>query len=233
MSSDLIERRRPDGRKPAQLRPPTIEFGPIKRADGSCRFSLGCSTVIVAIYGPQSENILSKQLLDRARVDVTARARTGMPGAAQRALEMVVAQHCDQWIDSVQFPRCMVSVVVQEQSADGSGLAVTLNAAWCALLDAGVPMRSTCCTISVGVTEADGLVLDPCLEEETCASALCCISVNCHSGAIVSSTPTQGALSEALYAAAVCYAQGAAKVLEQVIRQALAKHLEKLPRAGQ
>jgi ribonuclease PH len=44
--------RRSDGRTNNDLRPPVAEQGILNRADGSVRFMMGNTSVLVAVYGP-------------------------------------------------------------------------------------------------------------------------------------------------------------------------------------
>ena len=75
---------RPDGRFAHELRPMACELGLLNRADGSCRFSHGDSTVLASVFGPLQPKRQRKQLIDRASLEVSFRPRTGIPGQLER-----------------------------------------------------------------------------------------------------------------------------------------------------
>ena len=60
------------------------ELGLLNRADGSCRFSHGDSTVLASVFGPLQPKRQRKQLIDRASLEVSFRPRTGIPGQLER-----------------------------------------------------------------------------------------------------------------------------------------------------
>lgn len=74
--------RRRDGRAAATARAPTIELGWHATADGSCRWSLGATTVTAAVIGP-ADCPPARQVPDAAVLAVTVRsaaAAAGTPG---------------------------------------------------------------------------------------------------------------------------------------------------------
>jgi 3' exoribonuclease family, domain 1 len=69
--------RRPDGRTSVQLRPPVAEQGILNRADGSVRFMMGNTSVLVAVYGPAQPVSTKKEQADRASLEVTWKSEKG------------------------------------------------------------------------------------------------------------------------------------------------------------
>lgn len=65
--------RRRDGRAPAAARSPTIELGWHATADGSCRWTVGATTVTAAVVGP-AECPPARQVPDAATLAVTVRS---------------------------------------------------------------------------------------------------------------------------------------------------------------
>merc|ERR1719247_344921 len=112
---------------------------------------------------------------------------------------------------SSEYPRTQITVIVQLCSTDGSIGAVAGNAAFLALLDAGIAMRATVLSVSVGVrfgtatlemepprkkhrpeseTERppdDALLLDPTEAEEQDCDAVVTIGVDGRRAVLVSS----------------------------------------------
>lgn len=64
---------------------------------------------------------------------------------------------------------------MQVLAEDGSLLACSLNAAWAALVDAGVPLRVSLAVVAAAVTSQGAVLLDPTKAEECAASGSCCI----------------------------------------------------------
>ncbi|CAK0898213.1 unnamed protein product [Prorocentrum cordatum] len=125
---------------------------------------------MAAVYGPREPRSRARELFDRATLDVVVRPRVGSAGAAERELEGHLRRQLEGTVLCGEYPRTQILVVVQACSCDGSGAAVAGNAAFLALLDAGVSMRATSLSVSVGVhLAADApatLLLDPTEAEE-------------------------------------------------------------------
>jgi ribonuclease PH len=65
-----------------------------------------------------------------------------------------------------EFPRAVISVVVQVIEDSGSLLSVAINATTLALMDAGVPMLSVVTSSTCALLPDGGLFLDPSRTEE-------------------------------------------------------------------
>lgn len=168
--------------------------------DGSSWYAQGQTAVLVTLHGPTlAKNEEYDTCLVRVRVQ-HAHGLTPSAGGAERAvyeemkLEMLTRTDAlelesllESTIDAVvmrdRFPRCVLVVDVVVVQDDGSLAAVALNAVMCALLDAGVPCRTTMAAVCVAaVTRAEDaaagdasravgssleLLLDPTTAEET------------------------------------------------------------------
>ena len=61
---------RKDGRRTNELRSIVCEHGHISSADGSCRFTMGGTSVIASIVGPQESNkYFDYNKIDKAHID--------------------------------------------------------------------------------------------------------------------------------------------------------------------
>mmetsp|Transcript_73935 Transcript_73935/g.175964 ORF Transcript_73935/g.175964 Transcript_73935/m.175964 type:complete len:235 (-) Transcript_73935:28-732(-) len=222
---------RADGRTSNQLRPPQVELRPLQRADGSARFCFGQSTAIAAVYGPREPRVRAKEVFNKAVLEVVVRPRVGLAGAAEKHLEGHLLRHLDHVVLHHEYPRTVISVIVQLYSTDGSMEAVAGNAAFLALMDAGVAMRSTALCVSIGVQmeeavgDASAILLDPNEAEERDCDAVVSMGIDNQRGCLVSSFSTGEALDAVEWAKCVDAGLKACKVLENFLRMSLQKRL--------
>jgi len=233
--------RRADGRISNQIRPPQAEMRPLLRADGSAVFRLGRTAVMAAIFGPQEPKSRARELFDRATLEVFVRPHVGIPGTAEKQLEGYVQRQLEHLVMREQYPRTSIMVVLQVVSVDGSVAAVAGNAAFLALLDAGVAMHSTVLSITVGVrlveepTAGCGsatLLLDPNEAEERICDAVVAVSMDCNKGVLVSSLSSGLALDALAWTDCIGAASKACSVLEAFLRKTLEKRLETIIRSA-
>ncbi|CAE7667799.1 EXOSC5, partial [Symbiodinium sp. CCMP2456] len=232
---------------PNQLRPPHVELRPLLRADGSARFKFGNSSVLAAVFGPREPRSRAREVFDRATLDVVVRPRTGIPGPApspisgtfghlqaERQLEAYLARQLDHVIVHTDYPRTQISVVVQIACSDGATAAAAGNAAFLALLDAGVAMRATALSVSVAVRSGTTpiLLLDPTEVEETGCDALITVAVDGSRGQMVSCISGGIPLDAPTWASCLEAATKSCKVLEAFIRMSLQKRLETFLKPG-
>eukprot|EP00931_Biecheleriopsis_adriatica_P122256 TRINITY_DN97260_c0_g1_i1.p1 TRINITY_DN97260_c0_g1~~TRINITY_DN97260_c0_g1_i1.p1 ORF type:complete len:232 (-),score=53.30 TRINITY_DN97260_c0_g1_i1:32-727(-) len=221
-----------DGRESNQMRPPHVELRPLLRADGSARFKFGNTVVLAAVYGPKEPKSRAREVFDRATLEVIVRPRVGIPGPAERQLESHLVRQLDHVVIHTEYPRMQISVVLQVASSDGSVAAAAGNAAYLALLDAGVAMRATALSVCVGVRCGDGpsqgavLVLDPTEAEEGQCDAVVTLGVDGSRSQIVSSLSSGVPLDAAAWASCVSAGSKSCKVLEAFLRMSLQKRLE-------
>eukprot|EP00124_Ichthyophonus_hoferi_P002093 Ihof_evm5s131 gene=Ihof_evmTU5s131 len=162
---------RKDGRTKGQVRQLQSELGLLNRADGSARFSMGETSVLVAIYGPADVRE-AKECLDRATVEVIIKPKTGMAGYAEKSMETTIRRTLEDIILTQLYPRTSITVVIQVMHNAGSFLACALNGACMALCDAGVPLDGMLAAITVFLPPTASLALDPTLPEEKDAKAV-------------------------------------------------------------
>uniref|UniRef100_A0AAV1TKY0 Uncharacterized protein n=1 Tax=Peronospora matthiolae TaxID=2874970 RepID=A0AAV1TKY0_9STRA len=165
--------KRQDGRAGNELRPLASEQGALFRADGSARMSHGSSTVLAAVYGPgQARNWRSEQT-DRATLDVCFKLEKGVSTSKEKEYEQIIRETFAPVVLTKNFPRAVISIVVQVIQDNGSIsfprlhlLAVAINAVCLALIDAGIPMISVITASSCGISADGSLNLDPTSVEE-------------------------------------------------------------------
>mmetsp|Transcript_109766 Transcript_109766/g.338829 ORF Transcript_109766/g.338829 Transcript_109766/m.338829 type:complete len:236 (-) Transcript_109766:113-820(-) len=223
---------RADGRASNQMRPPQVELRPLLRADGSGRFKLGLTAAVAAVYGPREPKFRAREVFDRAALEVLVRPRVGMPGPEERQLEGHLQRQFEHIIVLEQYPRTQISVIIQVCSEDGSVGAVAGNAAFLALLDAGVAMRATALSVSVGVQvgkqalDPATFLVDPTAEEERHCDSVVTVSVDSCREELLSSMSAGAALDAIAWTTCAKAGGKACKVLEAFLRMALQKRLE-------
>eukprot|EP01104_Vermistella_antarctica_P006274 TRINITY_DN1698_c0_g1_i3.p1 TRINITY_DN1698_c0_g1~~TRINITY_DN1698_c0_g1_i3.p1 ORF type:complete len:205 (-),score=40.96 TRINITY_DN1698_c0_g1_i3:340-954(-) len=179
MTVDAQQLLREDGRTDNQIRAVGAEYGLLNQADGSARYSHQKSSALAAVYGP-SEVKRSAELMDRASLEVIVKPHIGLPTTRHAEYGSILRSTLENDVLATLHPRTAISVVIQVVNDDGSMLAVMLNAAVLALIDAGVPMKSLlvsiCCAVirtpisapdmNVAETEEEEyrIVLDPSLD---------------------------------------------------------------------
>jgi len=158
---------RPDGRKPDEMRPVTIEAGVLDNADGSAYVEWGNNKVMAAVYGPREVQPKYLQNTAKAIVQVSYNmaAFSGddriRPGPNRRATEIskITAEALERVILTSQFPRSSIDVYIEVLEADAGTRCAGLTAASVAVADAGIPMIDLVPAVAVG--KADGqIVLD-------------------------------------------------------------------------
>jgi len=155
----------------SELRSMRCEQSLLNKTDGSASFMQGNTQVIAAAYGP-AEVRASKELIDKATLEVVFRPKVGMPGCAEKLMERVIRNSCDPIVLTSRHPRSSLTVVIQLVQDCGSLLSCAINAACMAMVDAGFPMKCLVCSVSCALSENGDIQLDPTLEQEKSASAV-------------------------------------------------------------
>lgn len=142
-----------------------VEFNNLSRSDGSALFSLDETVVQASVFGP-APTTLAKALCDRAIVEVMVRRKVGQTGCEERDWENRIRSGLEGSCLLVKHhPRSAIVVILQEIQDSGSLLACCINASVLALLDAGLPMKSTLAAVSAVVTD-DGIITYPSEKQE-------------------------------------------------------------------
>ena len=167
------EFKRPDGRKPDELRPIKAKVGVIPNADGSAMYQSGNTIAIAAVYGPKkmhpqhlqdpekgtlrcNYNMLSFSVSERIRPGPNRRS-TEISKITEWALEPVLMIE--------KYPNQVIDVHIHIIQADAGTRCAGINAAALALAHAGIPMKGLVSSVSVGKLDKT-IVVDLNKEEE-------------------------------------------------------------------
>jgi len=167
------EFKRPDGRKPNELRKITAKVGIIPNADGSAMFAVGDTIAIAAVYGPKKMHPQHAQNPEKGSLrcnynmlsfSVTERIR---PGPSRRSTEISkITEWALQPVVMIdEFQANVVDVHINVLQANASTRCAGINAAAMALAHAGIPMKSLVQSVSIGKLDKH-LVADLIKEEE-------------------------------------------------------------------
>jgi exosome complex component RRP41 len=169
----MTEFKRPDGRKPNEMRPITAKVGVIPNADGSAQFSFGDTVAIAAVYGPKKMHPQHMQNPEKGTLrcnysmlsfSVTDRIRPG-PNRRSTEISKIIEWAIEPIIMLEEFPNTVVEVHINIIQADASTRCAAINAAVLALAHAGIPMRDMVSSVSMGKLDKQ-LVVDVNKKEE-------------------------------------------------------------------
>ncbi|XP_025908531.1 exosome complex component RRP46-like, partial [Nothoprocta perdicaria] len=104
------------------LRPFSCEQGLLSRPDGSAAFVQGDTSVLAGLYGP-GEVKGSRELPDRAALEVLLRPKVGLPGVLERSREQLLRRVCRTALLGALHPRTGVTLVLQVLGDAGSAMA--------------------------------------------------------------------------------------------------------------
>ncbi|KAF7721995.1 Exosome component 5 [Apophysomyces ossiformis] len=157
---------RPDRRaENTQLRALAASQNVLNRADGSAKFDMGETSVLVSVVGPVDVSHRDEKL-DEATVEVVVRPAAGYPATNEKLLESILRTTFEPVILAGMMPRTLIQIVVQIMKDDGSVLAAAVNGITLALLDAGVPMKFMAAAVSCAIDKnTNAILLDPTKKE--------------------------------------------------------------------
>ncbi|XP_059362288.1 exosome complex component RRP46 [Carassius carassius] len=99
----------------------------LSKPDGSSTFVQGDTSILAGVYGP-AEVKVSKEIYNRATVEVLIQPKMGLPGVRERAREQCARETCEAALQLTLHPRSSVTVILQVVHDDGSLLSCCLNA---------------------------------------------------------------------------------------------------------
>ena len=159
---------RPDGRKPAEIRPISCEVGVLPRTHGSGLFTRGQTQVLSTVtLGSMS----MKQTLDTVGPDASKRfmhhynfpsfstgeaRRVGSPGRREIGHGALAERAILSALPSEDAFPYAIRVVSEVLSSNGSTSMGSVCGAALALLDAGVPLKKTVAGIAMGLVSGEG-----------------------------------------------------------------------------
>ncbi|KAJ8372766.1 hypothetical protein AAFF_G00277090 [Aldrovandia affinis] len=182
-----------DGLCSLALREFGCEQNLLSRPDGSASFVQGDSSVLAGVYGP-AEVKISKEIYDRATMEVVIQPKVGLPGVRERAREQCVRETCEAALLSSLHPRSSLSLVLQVVHDDGSLLSCCLNAACMALMDAGLPMGCLFCGVTCAIDPEGRLITDPTARQEQNSRAVMTFAIDSAQHRVMMSS-TKGSFS--------------------------------------
>ncbi|OCT68051.1 exosome complex component RRP46 isoform X2 [Xenopus laevis] len=144
----------------AVLREYGCEQSLLTRPDGSATFLQGDTSVLAGVYGP-AEIKVSREIHNKATLEVILRPKTGLPAIQEKNHEQLIRETCESVIIGSLHPRTSITIVLQIISDAGSLLSCCLNAACMGLMDAGLPMRSLFCGVTCALDNDGNITLDP------------------------------------------------------------------------
>lgn len=136
---------------------PVAHLSTLPRADGSATYSHAGYTITATANGPLEVQRRDEDP-DEASVDVVVRPAAGVGGPSERHLESILQKTLHEIILVQDFPRCLIQIVLQIQSAPENDYVNTklnlpglnigavpalLQSAVLALLSASIPLRTT------------------------------------------------------------------------------------------
>lgn len=135
-----------------------ITFNNLTKADGSALIEQNNTIIQASVFGPV-DVAQSKINYEEAVVDILYKPKVSIPSTSPafdqvREVENLLRCIFKEIILTRLHPRTCISILVQEISNDGSSsVSCAINAVCCALIDAGVPLRSPVAGVQV---ELDG-----------------------------------------------------------------------------
>ncbi|KAG7217612.1 hypothetical protein INR49_021300 [Caranx melampygus] len=171
------------GSSSVSLREFCCEQSSLSRPDGSASFTQGDTSMLAAVYGP-AEVKVSKEIYDRATLEVLIQPKVGLPSVRERAQEQCVRETCEASLLLSLHPRSSLTLVLQVLHDDGSVsfskvnccctssfpvlqlLSCSLNAACMALMDAGLPMSCLFCGVTCAIDTDGQIITDPTAAQE-------------------------------------------------------------------
>ncbi|NXC23321.1 EXOS5 protein, partial [Corythaeola cristata] len=187
--------------------------------------SAGDTSVLAGLYGP-AEVKGSRELPDRAALEVLLRPKVGLPGVAERSREQLLRRSCEAVVLGALHPRTAITVVLQVLSDGGSLLSCCLNAACLALLDAGLPLATLFCGVTCALGAAGAIVLDPTRRQEQEARAVLTFGIAGAEKKVLMAT-TKGSCSVEEMQQCLAAAQRAADAIFQFYRDSVWRRYSK------
>ncbi|NXL68304.1 EXOS5 protein, partial [Chordeiles acutipennis] len=187
--------------------------------------SAGDTAVLAGLYGPM-EVKSSKELPDRATLEVLLRPKVGLPGVSERSREQLLRRTCESVVLGGLHPRSALTLVLQVLSDAGSLLSCCLNAACLGLLDAGLPLSSLFCGVTCALDPSGAIVLDPTTRQEQEARAVLTFAIASVDRKVLMAT-TKGSCSVEEMQRCLVAAQRAADTIFQFYRDSVQRKYSK------
>ncbi|XP_030622248.1 exosome complex component RRP46 [Chanos chanos] len=198
----------------------------LSRPDGSASFVQGDTSVLAGVYGP-AEVKVSKEIYDRATLEVVIQPKVGLPSVRERAREQCIRETCEAALLSTLHPRSSLTLILQVVHDDGSLLACYLNAACMALIDAGLPMSSLFCGITCAINTEGQIITDPSVQQEKESRALLTFAIDSVERKVMMSS-TKGSFSVKELQQCIAVSQKASEEIFQFYRDSVKRRYSKI-----
>ena len=149
-----------DGRRPLELRQMRCHFGTVREAEGSVTFESGNTKILASVFGPRdagrdrSEARTGRVVCHVSTAPFSSggeRRKRSRRDRMTRELGHIIREAFQANILTELFPKSRIDVFIHVLQADGGVLGASLNAAFLAVADAGIPMHDLCGAASLGV----------------------------------------------------------------------------------
>ncbi|XP_077423093.1 exosome complex component RRP46 [Vanacampus margaritifer] len=197
----------------------------LSRPDGSASFTQGDTSVLAAVYGP-AEVKVSKEIYDRATLEVIIQPKVGLPSVKERAQEKCVRESCEASLLMFLHPRSSLTLVLQELHNDGSLLSCFLNAACMAMMDAGLPMSCLFCGVTCAIHPDGKIITDPIAAQEAESRALMTFAIDSKERRVMM-TSTKGSFSVQEMQQCIAISQAASEKIFSFHRESLRRRYSK------
>ncbi|KAM9853752.1 exosome complex component RRP46 [Aulostomus maculatus] len=197
----------------------------LSRPDGSASFIQGDTSVMAGVYGP-AEVKVSKEIYDRATLEVLIQPKVGLPSVRERLQEQCVRETCEASLLLSLHPRSSLTLILQELHNDGSLLSCFVNAACMALMDAGLPMSRLFCGVTCAIHRDGQIITDPTAAQEAESRALMTFAIDSKDHKVLMSS-TKGSFSVHELQQSIAVSQRASEKIFQFYRDSVRRRYSK------
>uniref|UniRef100_A0A087Y870 Exosome complex component RRP46 n=1 Tax=Poecilia formosa TaxID=48698 RepID=A0A087Y870_POEFO len=198
----------------------------LSRPDGSASFVQGDTSVMAGVYGP-AEVKISKEIYDRATLEVLVHPKVGLPGVRERSQEQCVRETCEASLLLSLHPRSSLTLILQVLHDDGAQLlSCCLNAACMALMDAGLSMSCLFCGVTCAISADGEIITDPTANSLQESRALMTFAIDSKERRVMMSS-TKGSFSVHELQQCVAVSQKASEKIFQFYRDSVRRRYSK------
>lgn len=197
----------------------------LSQPDGSASFIQGDTSVLAGVYGP-AEVKVSKEIYDRATLEVLIQPKVGLPSVRERSQEQCVRETCEASLLSFLHPRSSLTLILQVVHDDGSLLSCSLNAACMALMDAGLPMNCLFCGVTCAINSDGQILTDPTAAQEKECRAILTFAIDSTDHKVMMSS-TRGSFSVHELQQCIAVSQKASEKIFQFYRESVRRRYSK------
>ncbi|XP_034405128.1 exosome complex component RRP46 isoform X2 [Cyclopterus lumpus] len=185
----------------------------------------GDTSVLAAAYGP-AEVKVSKEIYDRATLEVLIQPKVGLPSVRERSQEQCVRETCEASLLLSLHPRSSLTLILQLIHNDGSILSCFLNAACMALMDAGLPMSCLFCGVTCAINADGQIITDPTAVQEKESRAVMTFAIDSTKRRVMMSS-TKGSFSVHELQQCIAVSQEASEKIFQFYRDSVSRRYSK------